>query len=50
MELRRNYERPEAELLVVRFESGFLYDSPLYNPSGNQRLVIETDGSEEVDF
>lgn len=40
---RRFYERPEAELLVVRFEKEFLTESPLYNSSGNQSLNIDPD-------
>lgn len=50
MESRRYYERPEAELLVVRFEKEFLTNSPEMNSSGNQKLFIENDGSEDVDF
>lgn len=50
MELRRYYERPEAELLVVRFERGFLNESPGFNASGNEKLVFDSDGPEEVGF
>ena len=44
MELKRFYERPEAELLVVRFERDFLGES---NSDGLERFTIET---EEEDF
>ena len=43
MSVRHSYEKPEAELLVVRFERDFLGGT--YNPDGNENLkqVIEED-------
>ena len=37
MSFRHSYEKPEAELLVVRFEQDFLGGT--YNASMNEKLV-----------
>ena len=36
MSFRHPYEKPEAELLVVRFEHDFLGGT--YNPDGNEKF------------
>ena len=46
MKNRLNYETPEAELFVIRFEEGFLQDSP-FNRDGNRKLIID---EEDEDF
>ena len=44
MKRRMCYETPEAELLVIRYEEGFLQTSP-FNGDGNERPIY--DGDEE---
>ena len=48
MELRRHYETPEAELLVVYFEKGFA-TSPDYTKDNTEKL-IRGGSDDEVDF
>ena len=43
MKTKSSYSQPEAELLVIHYEEGFLQTSP-FNEDGNQRPI---DGGEE---
>lgn len=45
MRTKSSYSRPEAELLFVRFEEGFLQYSP-FNEDGNQKLLFDEEDEE----